>query len=87
MSIITKSFIASALVFVLATPASAEVSGQTRLSIMAAAGSSGSVYVKQRGGTLSVFGNVESAYQLAAIRRAAKNSGAERVVIRVRSQN
>ena len=87
MPSIFKWLISVALLLSMATPAFAMISKEACLRIYSAAGSNAGIVVAVRGGTLTVSGTVEHDFEVEAIRQAAEESGADKVVIRVRAQN
>lgn len=87
MTRISKTLITTGLALTMAAPASAMISKAACLAIYSAAGSNSGIVVNERGSTIIVSGHVDHQFEVNAVRRAAEESGAENVIIRVIALN
>ena len=80
MNTFTKIATTSALLFAIAAPASAAVSPNLLRNVIFASGANSNVSVSVQGDTVTLRGYVEDQLDFRNIERAARNSGAKKVI-------
>jgi len=87
MNKLAKSIAAVALILAVANPVYARINPDIVDNVRSAAGANSNISVVVLGGTVTMFGYVESVAELLAIEKAAKDNGATEVLNGVETTN